>query len=920
MNPQNPDQLWIGTWSNGVLRSNDLGRTWTAANTGLQSGGATLQRTSVSVCAGTPSVLYTLAHERMGTRDVTRIYRSNDGGDSWSLAFNSETTGNNFLGNAVQSQGWYNNVIQVKDNDPNVVVAGGVTMVRSSNGGASWSSVGGNVHADHHAFAVDPANPNTIYNGNDGGMYRSEDGGASYTKISNGLAINQFYAIAVDQRAEDISYGGTQDNGTFSITSSSAQRIAGGDGFYVVVDHSNSDIIYGEYPNGDLWKLNRGTGQQFPDINGGLFGEAQWSAPILMDPVDPNVLYHGRQQLFVTVDGGNDWQAVSPQVAGQISAIGVSKVNRDIIYVGSNRGTLLVSRDGGQTWNDYTFSGGVPNRYIADFAPALKSEAVCYVSVAGFFSGHVFKTTNYGETWTDVSSNLPDIPVNALAIHPDDDNVLYAGTDLGVFVTVDGGANWMTYMNGLPRTEVLDMEVHTANSELRIATYGRSMWSIELERPVSPPSISSPIGGEVWTVGSAHVLGWSGFDGAVNVELSTDDGQTWAPLAQNVAGGLMRWNVQNRPTMWARIRVTSVGDPTRTATSHSFTIEAPRIGGLVQQTSKPITPYGLAFDGQFLYTVNFYGYQMLKIDPVTLQTVEVITLDTEHRGSDSSMFTDLAYHPERGTIYMHRLASINGGGGFLYEFTKTGQQVNRWQSPAGYPIGLAWMGADNPELPYMLATDRDGNQQIFLIDATNGEVIITLERERKVNLGPRGATSAGPGQSFYQVITNFAGNSLTEATAELMAVENQTPTCTIPLADPGGLMNARGIEFDPADRNVWVSDFDGNIYKVVTCQGLEEPTGATPETGLAGFALSQNTPNPFRGETEIAFMLPKSASAQIRVHDANGRIVATLADGRYEAGTHRVRFAPTDLPSGVYRYTLVVDGSASLSRSMVYVR
>lgn len=921
MNPVNPDQLWVGTFSKGVFRSNDLGQTWQEVNNGFGVNNASKQRFTVSVCAGTPNVLYTLAYEVIGTgasaQHLSRIYRSDNGGDSWSIAFDSRTNGNNFLGNAAQSQGWYNNTLIVKPDDPGVVVAGGVTMVRTSNSGSSWSSIGGNVHVDHHAFAVDPTNPNVIYNGNDGGMYRSDNGGQSYTNISDGLAITQFYGLGLDQTVADLNYGGTQDNGTYWVSSTSSQRIAGGDGFHAVVDHQNPNIIYGEYPYGDIWKLDRTNAQPRTMVEG-IFGSAQWVAPITMDPTNSSILYTGTDRVFATVDGAENWTAISPIVSGSVSAIAVSPVNRDIIYVGSNRGALMVSRDGGTQWTDYSFTGGVPNRYISDFAPALRDEAMCYVAVGGFSSGHIFKTTNHGVNWVDISSNLPDIPVNALAIHPDDDNVLYAGTDIGVFVTVDGGASWMSYMNGLPRTEVLDMAVHASTRQLRIATYGRSMWAIDLEEAVAPPSITSPHGGEVMVISTLQTIGWAGFSGAVNIELSTNDGQTWAPIAQNVAGSFMRWNVPQQPTMWARIRVSLASDPSVSATSHSFTIEPLRLGGILQQQSKPIVPYGLAYDGEHLYTLDFSSRRMLKLDPVSLSTVEVI--ETQLQAGDS-LFTDLAFHPERGTLYVHKLRSTSATGtGFLYEMTRAGAQVNRWDSPALYPIGLAWMGAGSAELQYMLATDRDGDQNIYLIDPASGETMITVTREKKVALGPRGATAGSDGQ-FFQVITDFTGGSLNGATAERMGIEDQTVTCSLPLVAQGAQINARGIELDPADRNVWVSDYNGNIYKMVTCEGLEQTTSAPslPEV-VTGIALSQNTPNPFRGSTELGFTLERPSHARLVVHDASGRLVATVVDGALEAGTHRVTFEPASLASGIYRYTLIVGGRESQTRTMVYVR
>jgi photosystem II stability/assembly factor-like uncharacterized protein len=918
MNPVNPDQLWIGSMTNGVLRSNDLGMTWEQVNNGLANGGSTKQRMSVAVCEGTPSTLYALAHEKVGTADVSRIYRTNDGGNSWSLVFDSRTTGNNFLGNAAQSQGWYNNTIAVKSDDPNVAIAAGVSMVRSANGGSSWTSMGGNVHPDHHAFAVDPTNSQVIYNGNDGGMYRSDDGGASFRDINEGLAINQFYAIAADQSQPDQNYGGTQDNGTFSVKTTGARRIAGGDGFYVVVDHSNPNIIYGEYPDGDLWKIDL-TNAQPQDINTGLFGNAQWSAPITMDPVDANILYHGRQQVFATVDGGENWAAISPKVAGSVSAIAVSRANRDVIYAGSNRGSLIVSTDGGANWNDYTFTSGLPNRYVADFAPALRSEGTAFVAFGGFYSGHIFKTTNHGANWTDVSSNLPDIPVNALAIHPDDDNVIYAGTDIGVFVTVDGGATWASYMNGLPRTEVIDMEVQRSTRQLRIATYGRSMWAIDLEKAVAPPSITAPIGGEIMVVASLQTIGWAGFDGPVNIDYSTDDGLTWTPVAQNVAGSFMRWSVPNTPTMWARVRASLASNPSVNATSFSFTIEPLRVGGIISQQSKAVIAYGLAYDGEFLYTADFAGQKMLKMRASTLETVASYELQYQGKTGDSSTFTDLAYNPNTGTLFVHRLKPGGVGGGWLYELTREGQQVHRWESPASYPIGLAWMGQDNPDLQYLLATDRDGDQNLYLIDPASGEAVITMTRERKLELGPRGATSVGDGD-FFQIMTDFTGGSLNSATAELMGVEDQTTKCSVPIISHGTIVNARGIEYDPGDKNIWVTDLSGNIFKMVTCEGMVVPTSA-PENPVAGsISLLQNSPNPFRGETQLGFTLATNAHARLVVHDASGRLVATLADGELEAGPHRVRFAPADLASGVYRYTLIVDGRESQTRTMVYVR
>ncbi len=922
VNPQNPDEVWAAGFTSGIFHSTDGGRSFTPSSNGFDDTWSDA-RSAVQVAPSDPSRLYALVDETLGaSAERTTVYRSNDGGASWTSVYTG-SGGQNVL----NGQGWYNNVIAVKPDDPDVVVCGGVWMIRSSDGGDNWSQVGANVHPDHHAFAFDPANPERFFDGNDGGMYRSTNGGMTFGEINSGLAITQFYDVGVDQEAADVSYGGTQDNGTLS---SSGVQIAGGDGGMIVVSPFDHNLVIGEFQQGELWKLDRSSGIVNRDISTGidLSDNVAWVAPLAIDQ-ENQFVYYGRQYVWGNYDfGQGSWVKLSPKFTSTILAIAVSPADHgQTIWAGASDGELMMSTDGGDTWVDRTGAPDLPNRAVTDFAPSSTDPATCYVTFGGFLSGHVFRTTDAGATWTDLSETLPDIPTTAIALHPDDENIIYVGTDIGVFITLDGGATWSEYSNGLPRVGVADLEVHESSKTLRLASHGRSMWEIDLVSPSIAPSITAPTGGEVWTGSSAHVIGWNGFSGPVRVEYSVDDGSTWTTLGENVAGNAFRWIVPNTQSEHARVRVSAQGGE-ESVVSRSFTIAQVRIGSFVAHASKSVVPYGITYDGDNVWVDDFYSNRLLKLDPKTLETVATVHMSLQ--GGDS-LFTGMTYMPDHGTLFIHKLNSTTGTtGGVLYEVTRDGEQVGKWPSPCTYPIGVTWMGGDNSELPFLLVGDRDAHQELYLLDASNpGIPLVTYQRKRQVELGPRGIASAHDGTNFFQIETDFTGGTLQSAHARLLSADDeQNESCSFELSSPGESsdINARGVEYDPADKNIWVTDFTGDIWKMVTCEGINSiPTSAVPaESTALDLALQQNVPNPFTNATSIEFTLTSAAQARLVVYDMSGRTVATLLDGRLDAGRHTVRFDPWSvaggIASGVYRYTLVLDGHASASRSMVFVR
>jgi photosystem II stability/assembly factor-like uncharacterized protein len=952
LNPTNPDELWVGGGPSGVLHSTDAGLTL-APLEGIATDGNYIGRVSVQVAPSNPRILYALTSQSaFPDLTLSRIYKSTDGGASWDLILDNDPDLLNYYGHP---QGEYNNVLAVKPDDPNVVMAGGVVLLVTTDGGGNWRTVEHEVHPDYHAIAFDPTDPRRLYVGNDGGVYISDDAGETFNRSCRGLAITQFYAMAIDQKGSATTYGGTQDNGTVDLTASdywggSPGVIGGGDGFHVVIDANDSDVIYFEQPHGELYRTVRSTGARtgFSDgLNLSSSSDvAAWSAPFLSDPTNPALFYCGRSMVYRRT-ATTPWKAISPPFRTPISAIGISPADGNVIYAGSGiigannslvnsglaHGQVMTTRDGGKNWRELSGTG-LPDRVVTAIVGSPTSAATAYICYSGFYGGHIFRTTDYGDHWSDISVGLPDIPVNALAIHPDDEGIIYAGTDIGVFITTDAGATWGVYNQGLPNVVIADLAIHRTQRVLRAATHGRSMWEIELEKPERYRSITAPIGREVWMGRTPQTIAWSGFTGPVEIDYSLDDGVHWQPVAGNLAGGTMRWSVVDSATPAARIRVTSMQAPSEREISPPFSIEKFAPGGIVGFSVKPIGTWGLAYDGEYLWGVSQNSDTLLKLDPRTLTTLAVVPMSIT---GGRRYYTDLAYHPDRGTLFLHQLSSPNPDDtshGWLLEIGKDGRELHRWVSPCYYPGGLAWMGEGSNAYRYLLASDFTHEQNFYLIDPDNGATVRTIPRGTTIDFGPAGLASGGDGESFWQVIDDFDINSGPRgSTAVRMGIEKLSAECVVPLrvtpdstlafAEYGwGRLFANGIERDPSDGNLWVSNLDGSIYKVTACAAASSSVPVPPHSEPLPpvGTLSQNHPNPFSGATTIGFTLTRPAEARILLYDAEGGEVAIIASGSYQGGSHSIRFDPAALPSGLYRYALLVDGVLADSRGMLYVK
>ncbi len=482
-----PSYRRAGGITSGIWKSTDAGDTWTRLAGGLPGPSPTVGRIGLAIARSQPATVYAIYADDPGY--FAGVYKSTNAGTSWARVNDGA------LADLYSSFGWYFGQIRVDPTNPNKVFALGVPLYRTTNGGSTWSEVTGSMHVDNHALWIDPSNPQRVLEGNDGGFYKSTNGGSAWTPVAN-LPITQFYAIAIDNLAPQRLYGGTQDNGTLRTLTGNLndwQLIYGGDGFYCLVDPNNSNVIYAEYQYGGLGKSTNGGGSFSGATNGINGGDRRnWSTPVVMDPTNSQVMYYGTYRVYRTTNGAANWSALSGDLTGgqgggnlsfpTVTTIAVARSNPATIYAGTDDARVWVTTNTGGSWTNV--SAGLPARWVTRVAVDPNDRDVAYVTLSGYkeddWLPHVFRTTNRGTIWTDISGNLPDGPANALVIDPLDTNTLYVGTDFGVFWTRDLGARWDVLGTGLPVNPIDDLVLHAGTRSLVAGTHGRSMFRLSL--------------------------------------------------------------------------------------------------------------------------------------------------------------------------------------------------------------------------------------------------------------------------------------------------------------------------------------------------------------------------------------------------------------------------------------------------------
>jgi photosystem II stability/assembly factor-like uncharacterized protein len=403
------------------------------------------------------------------------------------------------------SYGWWFGNIRVDPNNPSKVFVMGLDVYRTTDGGNSWSYSSGSMHVDQHAMFIHPSNPNFIIAGNDGGVYKSTNGGTSWSFITQ-MPITQFYTCEVDYQYPFRLYGGSQDNSTMRTLTGSLndyQIILGGDGFYVLVDYQNNNYIYAEYQYGSLNRSTNG-GVSFTYATNGISSSdrSNWNSPLTMDPNNPAVLYFGTNHVYKTTNHAANWTSISPDLSngvpsgnlvyGTVTTIAVSLSDPNVIYAGTDDGNIWVTLNGGISWTKV--SDSLPVFWVTRVAVDPDNAMVAYAALSGYrndeYLPHIFRTTDAGNTWSDISSDIPEAPVNDIIVDPDNTNILYAASDVGVFYSTDTGTSWNYLGDSLPVVPVTDLVLHNPTRTLVAATFGRSFYSIDVS-DIVPVEITS---------------------------------------------------------------------------------------------------------------------------------------------------------------------------------------------------------------------------------------------------------------------------------------------------------------------------------------------------------------------------------------------------------------------------------------------
>jgi photosystem II stability/assembly factor-like uncharacterized protein len=475
----------------GVYKSTDGGDSWSLVGSGLPAPSATGGRIGLSLCVAQPDVMLAIYADNVGY--FAGLYRSTDGGTFWSRANDGA------LSSVFSSYGWWFGNVRAHPTDPNRIFVLGLDFYRSTNGGSAWSETSGGMHVDHHALEFGPGTSPVIYEGNDGGLYRSTNGGSAWTMLPD-QPITQVYRICLDPSRPNALYGGAQDNGTVRTQTGALNdwvMIRGGDGFQPRVHPTNPNLIWAESQYGALSYSSNGGGS-WSDATGGISGgdRHNWNTPVVFDAVDPSTMYYGTQKVYRS-KYGTSWTAISGDltggggsgspgnVCGTVTTIDSSPRDAQVIWAGCDDGHLAVTTDGGTSWRDA--SSALPDRWITSVRTSASSRATAFVTLSGFRWGsplpHVFRTTDLGLTWTPIAGNLPEAPANDLGFDPTNESRLFVATDVGVFETWDGGTTWSALGRDLPNVVVAMLAFDPVSRRLTAATYGRSFYSYQIDQP-----------------------------------------------------------------------------------------------------------------------------------------------------------------------------------------------------------------------------------------------------------------------------------------------------------------------------------------------------------------------------------------------------------------------------------------------------
>ncbi|MFN8241544.1 MAG: hypothetical protein U0X39_12455 [Bacteroidales bacterium] len=514
------------TNNNGIWKSTDGGKNWKKINAGLPAGNK-MGRIGLDIAKSNRNVLYayvdnyeiaykakegeldSYGRQRSDIIKGATIFRTDDAGTSWKQVSGLTQDQKLFMERHSATYGWVFGQIRVDPTDENVVYTMGLMLNQSTDGGKTFKSLRG-PHVDHHGLWIDPENPNYLLNVQDGGLAVSYDKGKTWKYPIDVLPLAQFYNVAYDMATPFRVFGSIQDhhsfyaavdlsNGRDRVPKQSFTNILGAEGSTHAISPADNNTIYSSTFYGALARASidtypEGRKDLLPNTMPGepkLRGE--WVAPTVISKHNPDIIYHGMQYVLMSRDKGDTWEYISPDLSYNdpkkrgdinyqtISVLDESPLRFGLLYAGTDDGRVWRTKDGGKTWNEIR-NGAVPVKFVSRIVASQHDMGTVYMTQTGRrdddFQVYVWKSTDFGDSWKDISGNIPVGPVNVIREDPVNRDILYAGTDGGVYITKDGGKTW-NILGDLPFSYVHDLAIHPRDNMIIIATHGRGLWVMD---------------------------------------------------------------------------------------------------------------------------------------------------------------------------------------------------------------------------------------------------------------------------------------------------------------------------------------------------------------------------------------------------------------------------------------------------------
>lgn len=920
--PGNPDIVYACDNASRVYRSTNGGDSFTLSSTGLAGNGA---RVAIAVTEANAEYVYALI--AAGNNGFLGLYRSTNSGESWSMRSNSPNLlGWEANGSDAGGQGWYDLCLAASPLNAEEIYTGGVNVWKSTTGGSSWTiatmwyNAGGGIptiHADQHDLWYVPGT-NTLYSGNDGGIYRTTNSGATWQWLGSGLRITQFYRLGLSATTPALLIGGTQDNGSKSLNAGLWRDVLGGDGMECIVDHTNANVMYGSLYYGDIRKSVNG-GFSWFSATGGITETGGWVTPYVMHPNDPQILYAGFNNVWKTETGGSFWYSIGG-AGGLLSVLAVAPSNPAIIYASAGNGLRRTLDEGASGWTTLPHPPG--SGTITYVAVHPTNPYQIWATSSGYSSGNkVFMSADGGASWTNVSGTLPNVPVNSIVYQKNSPDRLYVGTDIGVWYRDLTTSDWVPFSAGLANVIVNELEIQYAAGKIRAATYGRGIWESDLvpnTGVVITPSVPSVEFGRhevgtgphtqqvVFTNYGSDTLVISGIAAPsgqfsvvgvppLPVSLAPLDGITLDILFSPQQPGdaidslVVMSNAGNSPTLVVPVRArgvvigrASAGNLYATASNALVAINpstgaATTIGPTGTSEVQAITIHPVT---QELYTVSsgaslttVYRTSKDQGDALLVRSFPLAYVRAMAFSPTGELYAGIGQGGTVGQLYRLDIATGN------HTFVGTAAGIS-YASFAFHPItGQLWAGVRPP---------LSGRDRIYTVNIANGEATL---------IGATGFTRPTGGLAFDPLGVLFGAIGTPAQANDLITIDTASGAGT--LIGSTGLTGLAGL----AMRTDSISTSVG------------PPTDGLPLTTR----LEQNYPNPFNPSTRITYSVRSSGFVSLKIYDVLGREVATLVSEEKQPGTHDVAWDGSDASSGVYFYRMTA-GEFSATRKLLLMK